>query len=88
MWCLTPAPIPLVYIIVMKKFFKENWFEIIVIVLLIMCYMRLGSIEENSFYTADVADSSATRIVNTMEDYLPDIERNTANTVNILDNHF
>jgi hypothetical protein len=55
----------------MKNLFekvKRNWFQIIVIILLILCYNRLGKIEENAFFTADVVDSSATRIINTMTD--------------------
>lgn len=56
----------------MKNLFekaKQNWFQIIVILLLVLCYNRLGKIEENAFFTADVVDASARRIINTMEDY-------------------
>ena len=67
---------------------KQNWFQIIVILLLILCYMRLGKIEENTFYTADMVDSSATRIINSFVDYLDEIQRNTENTWTILDNRF
>ena len=75
----------------MKKLFenaKQNWFQIIVIVLLILCYIRLGKIEENTFYTADMVDASATRIINSTVDYLDEIKDNTENTWQILDNHY
>lgn len=66
---------------------KKNWFQIIVILLLILCYNRLGKIEEHAFYTADMVDASATRIINTTEDYLNEIKNNTQNTWHILDDN-
>lgn len=71
----------------MQKIFeraKQNWFQIVVILLLVLCYARLGKIEENTFYTADMVDSSATRIINSSIDYLEEIQRNTENTWTIL----
>lgn len=62
-----------------------NWFQIAVILLLILCYMRLGKIEENAFYTADMVDSSATRIIDSESSYLDEIQTNTQNTTSILD---
>ena len=67
---------------------KRNWFQIIVIILLVLCYNRLGKIEENAFYTADMVDASATRIINSSTDYLDEIQTNTENTWQILDNHY
>ncbi|MDB5225487.1 MAG: hypothetical protein JWL87_439 [Candidatus Adlerbacteria bacterium] len=66
-------------------FFKEFWFQIAVLILLIMCYVRLGEIKDNTFYTADMVDSSTTRIINSFEDYLNEIQNNTQNTWQILD---
>ena len=67
---------------------KRNWFQIIVIILLLLCYSRLGTIQENTFYTAYMVDSSATRIISASEDYLNEIQQNTQNTWTILDDHF
>jgi hypothetical protein len=67
---------------------KQNWFQIIVIILLVLCYTRLGKIKENTFYTADMVDASATRIINSTTDYLNEIQDNTENTWQILDNHY
>ena len=67
---------------------KQNWFQIVVIILLLMCYTRLGKIEENAFYTADMVDASASRVINSTVDYLDEIQTNTENTWQILDNHF
>lgn len=67
---------------------KQNWFQIIVIILLVLCYGRLGKIKENTFYTADMVDASATRIINSTTDYLNEIQDNTENTWQILDNHY
>jgi len=72
----------------MKNLFekaKQNWFQIIVIVLLFLCYTRLGKIQENTFYTADMVDASASRVINSTVDYLDEIKDNTANTWQILD---
>ncbi len=60
---------------------KQNWFQVAVIVLLILCYVRLGQIKENTFFTADVVDDSSRRLI----DPLDQIERNTENTWQILD---
>ena len=57
----------------MKNIFekgKQNWFQAIVIILLVLCYVRLGKIKENTFYTADMVDASATRVINSTVDYL------------------
>jgi hypothetical protein len=70
----------------MKNFLQKNWFQVIVIVLLVLCYIKLGEISDNAFYTADVVDSSVTRMSNMMEDYMNNIETNTQNTWQILDN--
>jgi len=67
---------------------KQNWFQIAVLILLVMCYIRLGEIKDNAFYTADIVDSSATRVITTFEDYLNEIQNNTQNTWQILDNHY
>ena len=64
---------------------KQNWFQIIVIMLLMLCYIRLGKIADNTFYTADLVDSSATRVINSTIDYLDRIQDNTENTWQILD---
>lgn len=63
----------------MKDFLKTNWFQIVVIILLVMCYTRLGEINDNTYYVADIVDSSTSSLINTFEDYLSDIESNTAN---------
>ena len=52
----------------MKSWLKENWFGVFVIILLLMIYSRLGEIKENTFYTADMVDSSASRVINSVED--------------------
>lgn len=44
-----------------------------------MCYTRLGEINDNTYYVADIVDSSTSSLINTFEDYLSDIESNTAN---------
>jgi phosphoglycerol transferase MdoB-like AlkP superfamily enzyme len=72
----------------MIVFLKKNWFQLVVIALLILCYVRLGEIEKNAFYTADMVDSSTTRVINSTESYLNKIQRNTENTWQILDNHY
>lgn len=72
----------------MKNFIKENWFKMLIIILLLMIYFRLGKVIDNTFYTADVVDSSISRIINSFEDYLSDIRNNTQNTWQILDNHY
>lgn len=64
---------------------KRNWFQLFVIFLLILCYVRLGEIQESTAFTADIVDESATRMIRSTEDYLNDIERNTENTWVILD---
>jgi len=51
----------------MKTFLKENWFRIAVLALLLMCYSRLGEINENVYYVADITDSGTSRIVQTLE---------------------
>ena len=52
----------------MKKFIKENWFQIIVILLLILCYARLWKIQENTFYTADIVDESTRKLMYSLDD--------------------
>lgn len=52
----------------MKNWLKENWFKALIIILLLMIYTRLGEIKENTFYTADMVDSSASRVINAIED--------------------
>lgn len=64
----------------MNSWLKENWFKALVIILLLMIYSRLGEIKENTFYTADMVDASASRIidsVNNLEGYLDEINNNT-----------
>lgn len=65
---------------------KQNWFQIIVIVLLLMCYSRLGEISKNTFYTADIVDASTERIIDSfadsfrgIENLLDDVNTNTKN---------
>lgn len=58
----------------MKDWLKENWFKVVIVVLLLMIYIRLDGIEGNTFYTADMVDSSATRIITSLEDGLQGIE--------------
>lgn len=58
----------------MKNWIKENWFKALIIILLLMIYSRLGEIKENTFYTADMVDASATRIINSTDDRLMGIE--------------
>ena len=58
----------------MKIWMKQNWFKLVVVILLIMIYARLGGIKENIFYTADVVDASATRTINSLDDRLHDME--------------
>lgn len=69
----------------LRQRIRRNWFQLLVLLLLVLCYIRLGHIEENAFYTADMVDSSATRIINSDSDYLDRIERNTELTFQILD---
>jgi len=58
----------------MKTFIKENWFKLAVLVVLLMIYSRLGNIKENTFYTADMVDSSSTRIIDNLEYRLRSID--------------
>lgn len=51
----------------MKKFIFVNWFKLSVLMLLVMIYSEMDGIKENTFYTADMVDASATRIVNSLE---------------------
>lgn len=53
---------------------KTNWFKLIVVVLLLMIYVRLGEINETTFYSADMVDSSATRIITSLDDRLKSID--------------
>ena len=58
----------------MKNFIKENWFKLVIVILLIMIYAKLGSIKENTFYTADMVDASATRIIDLLDWRLKNID--------------
>ena len=58
----------------MKNLIKENWFKLIVVVLLIMIYSRLGAIKGNTVYTADMVDASTSRVVDSLNDRLDDME--------------
>ncbi len=58
----------------MKNWLKENWFKVAIVVLLLMIYSRLGEVKENTFYTADMVDASATRVINSLSDSLQGIE--------------
>jgi len=58
----------------MKDWLKDNWFKLVVIVLLLMIYARLNGIKENAFYTADMVDSSATRMIDSLDSRLKRIE--------------
>lgn len=69
----------------MRKFLKENWYKLSVLILLLLICNILSEIKDNTFYTADMVDSSATRIINSSTDYLNEIQRNTENTWQILD---
>jgi len=57
-----------------KSFIKQNWFEVLVVILLMNIYVRLGEIKENTFYTADMVDSSVTRMINSLDSRLESIE--------------
>ena len=75
------------------KFLKENWFKIAVIILLIMCYSRLGTTPIDTNGSVDrvsyLLDSKLTEVVDSvqsleyyldeMNNELKDIESNTAN---------
>lgn len=52
----------------MKKFIKENWFKIIIILLLILCYASLLKIQKNTFYTADMVEESTRKIMYSLDD--------------------
>lgn len=58
----------------MKNWLKTNWFQIVVILILFLIYLRLGEIKENTFYTADMVDSSTTRVINSLSDSLRSID--------------
>lgn len=51
----------------MKKFIIVNWFKLLVLILLVMIYSKMDGVKENTFYTADIVDASASRIVNSLE---------------------
>lgn len=54
-----------------KNLFKkvmQNWFQFAVIILLILCYVRLGQIKESTFYTADMVDDSTRRLMYSLDD--------------------
>ncbi|MEK7170092.1 MAG: hypothetical protein AAB767_02290 [Patescibacteria group bacterium] len=54
----------------MKNWLTENWFMLAIVILLLMIYSRLGDVKENTFYTADVVDASATRIIDSLDSRL------------------
>ena len=43
---------------------------LVIVILLLMIYSRLGDVKENTFYTADVVDASATRIIDSLDSRL------------------
>ena len=51
----------------MRNWLKENWFKLAIVILLLMIYSRLGGVKENTFYTADVVDASATRMIDSLD---------------------
>lgn len=51
----------------MKKFIFVNWFKLSVVILLVMIYSKMDGVKENTFYTADMVDAGASRIVNSLE---------------------
>lgn len=51
----------------MKKFILVNWFKLLVLILLVMIYSKIDGVKENTFYTADMVDVSASRIVDSLE---------------------
>ena len=59
---------------IMKTWLKENWFKVAIVILLLMIYSRLNEVKENTFYTADMVDASATRIITSLGDSLQGIE--------------
>lgn len=61
----------------MKSFLKDNWFRLVVILLLTMIYGRLEKIADNTFYTADVVDASSRSVVNTIQDTADDSGKDT-----------
>lgn len=58
----------------MKNWLKNNWFRLAIIILSTMIYSKLDGVKENTFYTADMVDSSATRMINSLDDRLERIE--------------
>lgn len=62
---------------------RQNWFQILVIILLVLCYVRLGKIKENAFYTADMVDASASRVINSLEDISSQVDDIHSSTENI-----
>lgn len=52
----------------MKNFIKENWFRILVVIILLMIYLRLGDIKEYTFNNWDTSDAKLTNIVSSIEE--------------------
>lgn len=71
--------------IFMLQVIKDNWFQAVIVILLVLCYLRLGEIEKQTFATADSVEASATRIINANGEYLNRIEQNTESTYIVLE---
>lgn len=64
---------------------KNNWFRISIIIILLLIYSRLGEIKENTFYTADMVDASASRVINSIQDSNSDLTDSINNLEGYLD---
>lgn len=53
---------------------KENWFKLVIVILLVMIYLKIANVNENAFYTADMVDASASRIINSLDSRLKSID--------------
>lgn len=58
----------------MKNWFKENWFRVLVIILLILIYGRLGEIKEYTFNNWDAVDAGFNKTTDAVYEVRSSIE--------------
>ncbi|OHA84200.1 MAG: hypothetical protein A2408_02000 [Candidatus Yonathbacteria bacterium RIFOXYC1_FULL_52_10] len=58
----------------MGNFMRQNWFQLIVVVLLVMLYVRLGEIKKYTFNNWDTSDAVLNNILDSIDDNGTDIQ--------------
>jgi len=53
---------------------RQNWFQLIVVVLLVMLYVRLGEIKKYTFNNWDTSDAVLNNILDSIDDNGTDIQ--------------